>query len=189
MDGVLANFTSAALRNVKKKWNIDITYEEMLEPRLSEMILNHLPESKMSGRDIYKHIAPKGFFEDLDPYPGAIDALKELSKIHEVTIVTKPLEWENCPGEKYSWLKKHLGYHPKIVLVSSMEIKGMIDVDVMIDDDPRVIKNLSTAMPIVVQHPWNREFLKFEAVHSVGNFSQVPALLSRVAPLLFNPTY
>ena len=177
MDGVIADFTSSAVRRVKDYWGFDYKYEDLTEPKLGEFVYNRLPRHEKaffsSPRDVYSYICPPGFFEQLEPYKGTIDTLKLLSEMYEIVIVTKPLEWEHCPEEKVNWLKKYLRYTPNIIMVGSTEMKGLVDVDIMIDDDPRVVKSLTTAIPIMVKRPWNEDFLKFEAIHSVESFNDV----------------
>jgi len=190
MDGVIANFTSSALRNVKKTWGISITYDEVINHRMNDTVWSHMNEEDKSNfdgrkRDMYKHICPPGFFEELDPYEGAIESLKILHRLHDVVIITKPLEYTYCPREKHAWLLKHLGFEPKLIMVDSMETKALIDVDFMIDDDPRVLKNLSTAVGIAVERPWNKEFLKFEAFPTVKDFSESLNVIQELSNSLY----
>lgn len=191
MDGVLADFTRAALRRVEQYFGIKIGYDEVTIPRMVDLVYDRLPKNEKRlyshPRKIYNKIAPPGFFEKLEPYEGVIDTLKELDKIHEVVIITKPLEWDNCPGEKYTWLKKYLGYKPKIMMVNAMDVKGMVNVDIMVDDDPRVIRSLELAIPIIVERPWNAEFLEFEAMHSVKTFNDVPNVIQKIAQTFYDP--
>jgi len=191
MDGVLANFTGSALENIRDVWGIDLEYEDIVIPRMGDLVHSKMSEYQKirykCPRDLYNQISPPGFFEELEPYPGAIETLKELHEDHDVVIVTKPLEWNHCPGEKYTWLNKHLGFKPKLLLASSMEAKGLVDVDVMVDDDPRVIKSLYGTMGIMVEHPWNEEFRKFEAVYSVKTFSEVPKAIEDISKAFYDP--
>ena len=190
MDGVLADFTGKAIVNIKKRFGIDVAYDDINIPRIGDLVYGYLPEEEQAKfdrpRDLYKEICPAGFFENINAYEGVIETLKILHKLHDVVIVTKPLEWENCPGEKYTWLNKHLGFKPKLILVNSMEAKGMIDVDVMIDDDPRVLKSLSSATGIAVRRPWNKEFLKFEAFREVDSFNEVLDIVTEIATSFYS---
>ena len=191
MDGVIADFTSSALRNVKKEWGIDLAYEDVINHRMNDTVFSHMDtEQKLRWeyrkRDMYRHICPPGFFGQLDPYEGTIETLKVLHKLHDVVIITKPLEWTFCPEEKYTWLNKQLGFKPNVILVNSMEAKGLIDVDVMVDDDPRVLKSLSSAVGIAVERPWNKEFLKWEPFKTVSSFNEVPDMLHEISQSLYS---
>jgi 5'(3')-deoxyribonucleotidase len=185
MDGGLADFTSAALRRVKECWGIELRYEDMLEPKLGEYVLELLPEEERknypSRKEVYEKIVHPGFFErTIKPYEGAIEAFKTLDQIHDLLIITKPLGWSACPEEKRLWLKKHIGYDPKLVMVSSPDIKGAIDVDIMIDDDPRVIGNLYSSVGLMIRHPWNKEFLEFEDVQAIDSFAEAPNIVDEM---------
>lgn len=189
MDGVLADFTGSALRRIKDRWGVEIKYEDILEPSVGLYTYDLLNESEKARfknpKDIYREVSPPGFFEQLTPYDGVIDTFKKLNEQHDIVVITKPIEWEHCPGEKYRWLYNCLGYKPNVIMVNSMDIKGLIDVDIMIDDDPRVIKNLTTAVPIVIERPWNKEFLKFEAVRSVKSFNDVIEVIEQIKKDLY----
>ena len=191
MDGVLADFTGSALRRVNEVWGVEIKYEEVVIPRMGDLVYERLSDEQKAmyehPRQLYGGIAGPGFFENLEPYEGAIDTLKTLDKEHDVVIITKPLEWDMCPGEKYTWLNEHLGYKPKMIMVNSMEAKGLVDVDIMIDDDPRVAKSLTTAIPIVVRHPWNEEDLKLEAWRSVESFKHTPEVIREIMEAFYDP--
>lgn len=51
-----------------------------------------------------------GFYKDLPPMPGAVEAFKKLSEKYEVYILTAP-SWENpsCYTDKRLWVEKYLG--------------------------------------------------------------------------------
>jgi len=187
MDGVLANFSDASLRMIKEVWNIDFKKEDIKIPRTADLVYyklfdNHQRAQYPGGpRDLYNIICPPEFFYELEPFEGAIETLKMLCEKYDVTIITKPLEWVHCPDEKARWLEKYLPDSTyELVMVGSMEVKGLLDVDIMIDDDTRVIKSLNGAVPIVVRQPWNEEYLKLESDYAVDNFSEVPAIIEEV---------
>jgi 5'(3')-deoxyribonucleotidase len=51
-----------------------------------------------------------GFYLDLPPMPGAVDAFLKLTQKYEVYILTAP-SWENpsCYTDKRLWVEKYLG--------------------------------------------------------------------------------
>lgn len=53
----------------------------------------------------------QGFFLNLDPLPGAIEALNTLAEEHEVFILTAPSTHNpHCWTEKAQWIEKWLGF-------------------------------------------------------------------------------
>ncbi|XP_013364106.1 PREDICTED: 5'(3')-deoxyribonucleotidase, cytosolic type isoform X3 [Chinchilla lanigera] len=90
-----------------------------------------------------------GFFLDLDPIPGALEAMREMNDMQdtEVFICTSPLlKYDHCVGEKglqaaltllsptqYRWVERHLGpqFVERIILTRD---KTMVLGDLLIDD-------------------------------------------------------
>lgn len=76
----------------------------------------------------------KGFFENLLPLEGAIDAFKKLSEKYE-TYFLSTAPWTNihAPSEKRIWVEKHLGEYAfkKLILTHN---KGLLKGDFLIDD-------------------------------------------------------
>ena len=76
----------------------------------------------------------KGFFENLSPIEGAIEAFKKLSKKYE-TYFLSTAPWTNihAPSEKRIWVEKHLGRYAfkKLILTHN---KGLLKGDFLIDD-------------------------------------------------------
>jgi 5'-nucleotidase len=76
----------------------------------------------------------KGFFENLPPIDGAIDAFKKLSEKYE-TYFLSTAPWSNiyAPSEKRIWVEKHLGEFAfkKLILTHN---KGLLKGDYLIDD-------------------------------------------------------
>ena len=67
-----------------------------------------------------------GFYRDLKPLPGAIDAFKKLSKHYDVYIASTP-SWSNpsCWIDKRLWVQEYLGAdaYKKLILTSN---KGLL---------------------------------------------------------------
>ena len=82
MDGVLCDFKGAYLQ--WKGTHPEITY----------------PQSQY------------GFFSNLEPMPGAVEAFKKLEEHFEMYILTRPSTYNlNCYTEKADWVRRHLGFH------------------------------------------------------------------------------
>ncbi|ELW68324.1 5'(3')-deoxyribonucleotidase, cytosolic type [Tupaia chinensis] len=77
-----------------------------------------------------------GFFLDLEPIPGALEAMREMSAMPdtEVFICTSPLlKYDHCVVEKYRWVEQHLGpeFVERIILTRD---KTVVLGDLLIDD-------------------------------------------------------
>uniref|UniRef100_A0A8C6RQW6 5',3'-nucleotidase, cytosolic n=1 Tax=Nannospalax galili TaxID=1026970 RepID=A0A8C6RQW6_NANGA len=135
MDGVLADFEAGLLRGFRSRFPGD----------------PHVPLEQRRGflaRDQYRALRPDladkvasvyespGFFLDLEPIPGALEALQEMYNMPdtEVFICTSPLlNYDHCVGEKYCWVQRYLGpqFVERIILTRD---KTLVLGDLLIDD-------------------------------------------------------
>jgi len=137
MDGVVAKFNDAiadewdklypnypAIRD-GRLWRTDENYSQVYGKWSSEAVIN-----------IYYK---KGFFLNLAPYPGAVDALKAMKAAgHDVFFCTSPVsQYEYCTVEKYQWVEKLFGldWTKQIILTRD---KTIISADYLIDDKPNI---------------------------------------------------
>jgi len=75
-----------------------------------------------------------GFFLDLEPMPGAVEAFLKLSNIHDVWILTAPSIMNPLSyAEKNVWVKKYLGqdFVKKLIMCPN---KSLLKGDYLIDD-------------------------------------------------------
>lgn len=78
-----------------------------------------------------------GFFSNLEPIPGGVEAFKKLQEHYEVYILTRPSVYNlMCYTEKADWVKRHLGFEVLENLIL-MPNKSLIDGRdaYLIDDD------------------------------------------------------
>ena len=191
MDGCIADFTSLAIKRVNKLYSLNLTIEEMREPKIAaytyELISNEHKKKYNKPEDMYKDICPAGFFYDIEPFEGAIEAVKKIAKLHQIVFITKPLDWKNCPDEKHRWLKK---YFPdmkyEVMLTSSMQVKGLVEVDVFIEDDPRTIKSLNYAAGILIRQPWNEDHIDAsDGVVIINSIKEAPEAVEETLEYIF----
>lgn len=95
------------------------------------------PEAAEKVKDI---IESPGFFENLPPIEGAVEALRAIDALPGVSvfICTSPLTfYDYVLREKCAWVEKHLGksWVKKIVLTKD---KTIVKGDVLIDDKPNI---------------------------------------------------
>lgn len=107
MDGVLCDFKGSYLK--WKKEHPEIEY----------------PQSQF------------GFFSNLEPLPGAIEAFKKLEENYNVYILTRPSVYNLiCFTEKADWVKRHLGFYVVENMVISCDKSLVIgEGNYLIDDD------------------------------------------------------
>ena len=93
-------------------------------------------------------------FRHLDTYPGAVDALKSLSKKHEIVIITTKPVW--AIHDTFAWIAQHR------IPTSEVHIKDAkwkVACDFYLDDGPHVIDSLVRNRPEATicrfVRPWN----------------------------------
>ena len=100
-----------------------------------------------------------GFFRNLPPIDGALDALQAmLARGHDVRICTSPLTlYQNCVGEKYEWVDRHLGAEWVARMVVTKD-KTLVHGDILIDDKPHVTgARTPTWQHVVYDQPYNQQ--------------------------------
>lgn len=100
----------------------------------------------------------KGFFLEMPPIAGALDAMRILAEKHDVFICTAPfLPSEHCVGEKFEWVRKFLGEEWLSRLIISKD-KTMARGDYLIDDKPAIVGVKTPEWEhIIFDAPYNRE--------------------------------
>lgn len=97
-----------------------------------------------------------GFYRDLVPVEGAVNALHAMARLHEVTLCSSP--WNTnptCNDDKKDWVARHLGpeWADKLVLTKD---KTMVRGDILIDDKPMVTGRYDPEwMHILFSAPYN----------------------------------
>ncbi|XP_034881954.1 5'(3')-deoxyribonucleotidase, cytosolic type isoform X1 [Mirounga leonina] len=150
MDGVLADFEAGLLRGFRRRFPGEphVALEERrgflareqyraLRPDLAICWRKKLGQEHGIFQDKVASVyeAP-GFFLDLEPIPGALEAMQEMNNMQdtEVFICSSPLlKYEHCVGEKYRWVENHLGpqFVERIILTRD---KTVVLGDLLIDD-------------------------------------------------------
>ncbi|XP_043860178.1 5'(3')-deoxyribonucleotidase, cytosolic type isoform X1 [Dromiciops gliroides] len=140
MDGVLADFEGGLLRGFRLRFPQDpyVALEERRGFSARDQYGALRPDLAEKVASVYE--AP-GFFLELEPIPGALEALREMKcmKDTEVFICTSPLQKYNyCTSEKvgfcwYLWVDKYLGpeFVERMILTRD---KTVVSGDLLIDD-------------------------------------------------------
>uniref|UniRef100_A0A8K9USR2 Uncharacterized protein n=1 Tax=Oncorhynchus mykiss TaxID=8022 RepID=A0A8K9USR2_ONCMY len=112
MDGVIADFEGGFLKKYRARYPNEpyITLEDRRGFWVSSQYGNLRSDLCEKAISIWES---KDFFIELEPLPGGVQAVKEMAKMEntDVFICTSPIKhYIHCPGEKYAWIEKHLGY-------------------------------------------------------------------------------
>jgi 5'-nucleotidase len=134
-DGPLADWEAGFLDIWRKRFPHEVAVE--VENRTQfETSLDYPKHLRDAVTNTYH--AP-GFFLNLKPIQGAIEAVKTMHELgHEIFICTAPLSvYEHCVIEKYQWVEKYFGRKltSKIILTKD---KTLVRGDILIDDKPDI---------------------------------------------------
>ena len=196
MDGVLCDFVGSANKKVKELWGVDIDYEEVKGYGYADIVKSK--GIKLTSPEVYSQLMGPGLFRSLDPMPGAVEALRQLTTDgHEIIILTKVLVLDRDSlgkriasdhgvSEKLDWLAEHLDDMPySVIMVSEMEDKHLINTHAIVDDDERALEHPS-AITICMAHPWNEEYRKnLKGMQTtVYHMSELPEKIESIEKIL-----
>ena len=128
VDGVLADFTSAALAIVEGLTGEKPPHDARQEWDLFRSYPRGIREAA------YERMRQPEFCRNLEPYDGALEGLDRVSKVADVYFVTSPLGGPHWTHEREEWLMRHLGYSARYVVHTSA--KHLCIGDVFLDDKP-----------------------------------------------------
>ena len=140
-DGVLGDFTSAALRVVE-----EVTSKRFLLTDVTAWnFTKAIGLSAEEARAVYKEIgARRGFAASIAPYLPARQGVRRLRELGDVYCVTSP--WETNPwwrAERDSWLALHFG----IEVVHHAADKTGYEADIFVDDKSSHVRDWLAAWP------------------------------------------
>lgn len=144
-------------------------YDELLDS--SRRSTDNIPRTKdlqqynlMRGMDyeqqitIHEVMDTPGFYLDLEPTNGAVDAISELvEEGHEVFFVTRPWAGNpDCASEKTAWVDRYFGQWGVEQLIITYD-KTLIHGDILIDDKPNIKgAHEPSWIQILFDQPYNR---------------------------------
>lgn len=154
LDGVVADFNSGWIRRYNQEYGSELP-SDAVKAWDAIPSLTHFEDMRAFwawARDHDGHT----LFRHLDTYPGAVEALWELSKNrHEVVIVTTKPFW--AIHDTFAWLAQHRIPTREVHI---KDAKWMVDCDFYLDDGPHVLMSLVKHRPQArvcrFVRPWNR---------------------------------
>lgn len=163
MDGVLSDFTSSALQLFNSKLNKNLILDEYVKYNLG---WNIEKAYNISVSDFWKIInEEENFWINLKPFPWAVDLIKFLRQIGEITIVTTPSLDPDCARQKLEYLYKHFRIKSDDVFLGAKKYL-MAGNGILIDDSPSNINKFKYhgGHAILIPSNWNTLNLNFEQV-------------------------
>lgn len=163
MDGVLSDFTSAALHLLNQELHHNITLEEYVDSQLGWSIQEAYGISVSRFWSIINN--ENDFWLRLEPFPWCKELIKFLREIGDITIVTTPSLDPECAKQKLQWLKIFLDIQSNDVFLGAKKYL-MAGNGILIDDSPDNVKKFKQygGEAILVPSNWNTKNLTFDLV-------------------------
>lgn len=158
VDGVIANFNKLFLSclleatGIKKKES-DVTMWDL------EKVLGLTPRQ---GEQTWNLVNLPGRAFQLEPYPGAVEAIKELDIVTDVYFVTSPVPTSpTWSFDRDKWLQQHFGLHLGGRVVYTHQ-KHVCTGAYFVDDKPSNVVTWNRHHPnkrsFLWNMPWNADF-------------------------------
>lgn len=100
MDGVIVDFVTGALKALGRT---DLKDTDIIQPEMDKQLGLTLSEFWSAQDKI------PDFWQNLAPYPGAVEFYVKLTQMADVFICSSPSKHRNCASDKINWLRTHLG--------------------------------------------------------------------------------
>jgi len=178
LDGVVANFTQGWMDFYNRDFGTNFSFED--SQNWGDLVdlthFNNIGEfwdwsSDLDGHSVFWH---------LDPFPGAVEALRALvdDGHHIIVITTKP---SFAVQDTHDWVERHRLPAAEIHI---LEDKWLIDADVYLDDGPHILPPLVQHRPdrVVCRYirPWN---VPVDGAIDVRDFDEFRDVLDRMTEL------
>lgn len=158
MDGVKTHLLRAVAKHINSKFpGLDWKEHQATEWNFWKLI-----EDKRVSNEVELFMHSPGFFRNMEPCHGSLEAYAEVSKHgHEIFICTTPLSGEfreRSMQEKKDWISDHLGWEAAANIIFSDD-KTLIEADVIIDDKPHLTfnkLNICFKKWVIVDQPYNQ---------------------------------
>lgn len=114
-------------------------------------------------RACYLEYEKPGFCAAFEPYPGAVEGVREAKKIADVVIVTSPMMTPTWCHERKQSLYKHFGITSKDVIFANR--KALVQGRILVDDNPKHVMEWAAAhfdtrgQGVLWDMPYNKEAL------------------------------
>lgn len=171
LDGVVTNFTAGWMRFYNKQFGTTFVFED--SKNWGDLVdLTHFQDinefwawaSDIDGHSIFWH---------LDPFPGAIDAIRSLVDAgHQIVVITTKPSF--AINDTHIWLERHRFPATEVHI---LEDKWTVDCEVYLDDGPHILPSLiehrltSTVCRYV--RAWNKPVEGAIDIHDFKEFREV----------------
>ena len=146
VDGFLANLHKSWYARYNEDYNDNLQAEDVTEWGVHKFVK---PEC---GNRIYEYLKDPSLYDDVLPYVGALETIKELKRLgyRVVYATSSPIE---SSGRKFFWLKQY-GFIREQKDYIEVSDKSLVRADILIDDYQGNLDGFE-GKKILFAQPWN----------------------------------
>lgn len=173
MDSIMADIETPWLAECNRRFGDNLTVADIHTWDLHTL--------SKGGKRVYEILGEEGFFRNLKPIPGAVEAAQELVRRgHELHVVTA-CEFPFAAKEKVEWFHETLHFLGKRRLWIGHE-KHMLRADAIIDDGPHNAIAYRAAHPdaliMTIGYGYNKDCPAYDLI--AGDFSDTVAAWAQI---------
>jgi 5'(3')-deoxyribonucleotidase len=148
VDGTIYPLQKELIEMYNKQFDENLCLEDIRAFKLTKIF-------KMLNEDELNEMIDSTKY-NLIPYDNAVDVINKLSETHRIVFYTSCTSRFNA-NLKLLWLERFFGnLKPTVVLTRSQDDKNLGGFDIIIDDNPDVIKRYADKWPVLFSQPWNQ---------------------------------
>lgn len=169
MDAILVNLSSKWVAAFNKEHGKNLTKGDVVK---YWHMAKHDGLKEIGEVALNRYLYEDGFFLDLEPLPGALEAVEAIHNLgHKVYIVSSPSWPGTSAQDKISWVRRHLPFINKRKIFLCHE-KSMVKGDVFVDDSPDNLKLYRREWPeakiMTIAYPYNESAKDLVDVYADG---------------------
>ncbi|MCX6748278.1 MAG: HAD hydrolase-like protein [Candidatus Pacearchaeota archaeon] len=186
LDDTLADSVTSFIDFYNQKYKPTLKYEDFTAYTLNE--INGMP--KEEENKILEEFDNSEYYDKIKPLKEAIEAIKELSKKHEIIVVTsRPEKFEK---RTRIWINKYLPEIKNILFVRKVyheipktkaEVCREINAEVLIDDNLTHAHDCEKEgiRSILIDYPWNRDNMpNSKLIHRVKSWAEIIKIINEI---------
>lgn len=147
IDDVLADLVPAWLAKYNADYQDTLKRQDITAWDITQFV------KPACGTKIYDYLS-EDLYDNVQPLPGALDAVRLARKCGKVIFVTSC--HPSHMGRKFRWLNNH-GFNVTKEEYVECSDKSLILADIMIDDNPVNLEGFHGKEKILYDQPWNRD--------------------------------
>lgn len=140
--------------------------------------------SKQEKDQVHALLNAPGIAMLANPYPGSVEAVKELANISDIHFVTSSIGSPTWAYDRQEWLEKHFGEELGEKVISTKH-KERVSGDIFVDDKPENVRRWSIENPQNQALLWDQLYNR-EAVHlrRVFNWPELVGIVRLCQPIV-----